>query len=349
MASRPLWKLLSGLETAVVADEIEKQRIKQPVYVTGIARAGTTIVSEMLACSPQLTSHQYADFPFLFTPFWRNWLAQRSQLATPAVVERAHRDRIQITHASAEAFEEVLWMAFDRDLHRSRAITPMDEGQAPKGFGPFYQQHIKKLLAVRNRPRYLAKGNYNLLRIPWLVDQMDNPRFVLMVRHPRWHIASLMKQHALFLQAQQADPRTGGQLAASGHFEFGPLRRAAAYQGMALQQQVTRLWESGEEVRGWARLWAQGYALALQYQADPSLAPHLLVVRYEDLCAKPEATIDAIARHCGLEDFANITQQYCQRLSPPEYYQPDFSALEQQAIDEETAELASRLGYGSVA
>ena len=134
MSTRPLWLALARLESRVLADDLADVTIDRPVYVTGLARAGTTIVTEMLAESEQLTSHTYGDFPFIFTPFWRNWLAQRSRVANPVKSQRAHADRIEISLDSPEAFEEVLWMAFDRALHTEQSITPVAADQAPAGF-----------------------------------------------------------------------------------------------------------------------------------------------------------------------------------------------------------------------
>ncbi|MEM6938266.1 MAG: sulfotransferase, partial [Pseudomonadota bacterium] len=321
----PFWPTFSRLESFFVGDELAGQEIDRPVYVTGIARAGTTIVTEMLAASLELTSHQYADFPFLFTPYWRNYLAQRSQVAAPKAIERAHKDRILVSANSPEAFEEVLWMLFDPALHYKYPIRALGPNDAPEGFPDFYRDHVKKLLAVRGASRYLAKGNYNLLRLRWLADCMEDPRVIIMVRQPSWHVASLMKQHALFNEAQRIDQRTRWQLAASGHFEFGPQRVAPVYLDNDAQQVVVDLWSSGDEVRGWAKLWAQGYALAREYLEDSALQRQLLLVRYEDLCGEPEKTLSRIADHCQLDGFDKIAERYVPQLRPPQYYEPGFT------------------------
>ncbi|MEM9530675.1 MAG: sulfotransferase [Pseudomonadota bacterium] len=346
MATRRLWLALARLETAVLGDELAAIELEAPIYVTGLARAGTTIVTEMLAQVAGVTSHQYADFPFIFTPYWRNWLAQRSQVGTPVTVERAHQDRIRVSVNSPEAFEEVLWMAFDRPLHHERTATPLAAAAAPAGFDRLYRDHVKKLLAVRGVRRYLAKGNYNLLRLRWLTEHVDNPRFIIMIRHPRWHVASLMKQHALFLKAQEADDRTGRQLAASGHFEFGPLRRATGFAGEDGAREVESLWAAGENVRAWARLWAQAYTVLAEAIADPQLRPHLYCLQYEELCERPESSIDQIAAHALLEDIADVRNRYAEKLSAPTYYEPEFTFAERDALEEETAPVAAKFGYG---
>ncbi|HMA14853.1 MAG TPA: sulfotransferase, partial [Kiloniellaceae bacterium] len=61
-----LWIRLGNLETRIRAADIEDIDIVKPVFVCGLARAGTTILLETLARHPQLGSHRYRDDPFLF-------------------------------------------------------------------------------------------------------------------------------------------------------------------------------------------------------------------------------------------------------------------------------------------
>ena len=51
-------------------------------------------------------------------------------------------------------------------------------------------------------------------------------RFIVPVRDPRWHVASLMKQHRLFWRRGQRDPRILKHMRRAGHLEFGLDRRA---------------------------------------------------------------------------------------------------------------------------
>ena len=54
-----LWRRLGNLESSVLEDELEGVRIERPLYVTSLARAGTTIVTEMLERHPAVTSHRF--------------------------------------------------------------------------------------------------------------------------------------------------------------------------------------------------------------------------------------------------------------------------------------------------
>jgi len=337
---------MGDLETSAVGDEIEDITVEAPVYVSSLARAGTTIVTEMLEAHPALTCHHYSDFPNVWTPYWRNYLLQKTRREPPRPSERAHRDRILVSQNSPEAVEEVLWMHFFEGLHdpgRSNVLAESDENLP---FDRFYSDHICKLLAVRATPRYLAKGNYNISRFAYLHRLFPDARFLIPVREPEHHVASLVKQHGLFTRGNALDPRVGRQLAMSGHYEFGPLRRQVNFGNDQSALLIQAAWEDGREVEGWARYWAATYSfLADQLDAMPKLGRHCLLFRYEDLCSKSEPVIDAILAHCELdpEVFAQARNDYSRMLTLPDYYQPAFTEKEADQIDQHCSAVYRRI------
>lgn len=345
-ATRGIWQKLGNLETRAVADEIETLQVKKPVYVTSLARAGTTIVTEMLETHPALTCHHYSDFPNPWTPYWRNYLLQRSRRESPEASVRAHRDRIMVSHDSPEAVEEVLWMAWFEDLHVSGRNNILNEGTSNPAFEGFYTDHIRKLLAVRGAPRYLAKGNYNISRLAYLHRLFPDASFLIPVRDPSYHIASLVKQHRLFSRGHALDSRVGRQLAMSGHFEFGPYRRAVNFGKNAIEDAIKQAWDNGNEIEGWARYWAATYQfLNDQLDRHPDLAQRCMLFRYEDLCTKSEAVIDALLDHCelGADVFSDSKAHYSQTLTLPDYYQPDFSENDRNSIETHCTPVYQRL------
>lgn len=336
-----LWKRLGNLESLSLRDKLDAIYVDRPVYVTGIARAGTTIVLELLSRHPELASHKYRDFPGQFIPTWWN-RGQSPESFT--LEERAHGDRLQVTQDSPEAMEEPLWMAFFPHSHNPAVSNVLDHETKNTAFEKFYLDHLRKLLVVRNRPRYLAKGNYNLTRLAYLQNLLPSSRFVVVVRHPRNHIASLTKQHRLFCAGQKEYPRALAHLQHVGHFEFGLDRRAVCI-GNDVAQQVIDLWQRGEEVRGTARYWASLYGWLLdQLEHDPQLSAATRLVRYEDLCDDPTQVVAGLLDHCELEPTAEI-EQFAEQISSPSYYAPEFSEREEEIITEETAAVAARFGY----
>ena len=161
-------------------------------------------------------------------------------------------------------------MRFFPACHDLKQRQVLDRATSNPGFERFYRDHLKKILLVRQGRRYLSKGNYNLTRFAYLLKLFPDARFIVPVRDPRWHIASLIKQHRLFCAEERRDPRILKHMQRVGHFEFG-LDRRAVNVGDAAAEAVERLWR--EEARGWARCWAMLYGFVLdQRAADPALA-----------------------------------------------------------------------------
>jgi hypothetical protein len=342
-----LWTRLGNLETTLIGDSIDETPIDRPIYVSGLARSGTTILLEMLARHADTVTHRYRDYPPVFTPYLWNRLLDFTPQRAAEPVERTHKDGIKITPDSPEALEEVVWMAFFPGLHDPQQNAALDgRSSSNPAFESFYRDHIRKLLKVRGGSRYLAKGNYNVTRLDYLLTLFPDARFVVPVREPRWHIASLMKQHALFCEGGRRRPESVRHLQRVGHFEFGLDRRPVNAGDSAAVEQVLACWRDGAEVEGWARYWSHIYGyVADRLEASPELRAATLVVRYEELCREPRATLRAVLDHCRLAAADDALAQLAGQLHAPAYYQPRFTPDELAIIDRHTGAAAARLGY----
>lgn len=341
------WMRLAERETALLQDRLNGIAVEHPIYVTGLARAGSTILLESLARHRLTATHRYRDYPPVLTPYLWNRLLERMPLQAEQAQERAHKDGILVTSESPEAFEEVLWMAAFPWLHDAGRSNVLDAGTENAAFERFYRDHIRKLLLVRGGERYLAKGNYNVTRIEYLLKLFPDARFVIPVRDPLWHVASLMKQHALFLDGQQGNPRARRHLRRVGHFEFGLDRRPINLGDDGAAARVMRLWADGREVEGWALYWSQVYGyLADLLDASAAVRAAALVVRFEDLCSAPRQTLETVLRHCGLPATADFLDAIAGPIRFPTYYAPSFDAEETDSIQQLTQATSARFGYG---
>ncbi|HMB39589.1 MAG TPA: sulfotransferase [Wenzhouxiangellaceae bacterium] len=344
--TRPVWRALGRLESAVLEDLIAEHPIERPIFVAGVPRSGTTILTEILARHPAVTSHRYSDFPNVYTPYWRNWLADRLRPGKSEPVERAHKDRIMITHLSPEAVEEVVWMDFFDHLHDSARNQVLTAATSNPDFERVYREHVSKLLAVRGATRYLAKGNYNINRLGYIARLFPDARFIVPWREPVAQVASLVKQDRLFTRMAEEDPRVPTQLERSGHFEFGPSRRAVNVGSRARAEAIERDWAAGALATGWARYWADVYANLLDaIEDDRRLRDAVLLVDYQQLCGRPEATLLAVRDHCRLapDTFDPIAAEYALRLSLPDYYAPEFESGALESITTITESTLGRL------
>ncbi|NIA67436.1 sulfotransferase [Pelagibius litoralis] len=342
---RDFWIRLGEGETRLRADDIAETTIDRPIFVSGLARSGTTILLEVLARHRDVASHRYKDYPFLFTPFlWNRFLKYMPQKRGVAV-ERSHADGIAVSPDSPEAFEEVLWMAFFEGLHDPAVRNVLDAATDNPAFERFYGDHIRKLLTVRSRARYLAKANYNVTRLEYLLKVFPDARFVLPLRAPVGQIASLVKQHRLFCEGERRHPRALDHMRRIGHFEFG-LDRRPVNVGDGAMDQVLAAWDRGAEAEGWAIYWASlhGY-LADRLAANPALAAAVKVVRFEDLCNSPFEVLGEVCAHCRLPDSAHLVAEAAELMRMPSYYRPDFTEAELARIDTLAAPVARRFGY----
>jgi hypothetical protein len=345
--TRGFWRWLGGLETKVLADELEDASIDPPIYIAGLARAGSTILLRVVASHPSVVTHQYRDFPFLYIPYWWQQTLERQVRGQLEASERAHEDRLKVTPESPEAMEEVLWMAFFDHLHDPSQSNVLDADTDAPEFEEFYRNHIRKLLQARGGDRYAAKGNYNVTRLEYLLEMFPDARFVVPIRHPRAHIASSQKQHRLFTRGCKEYPRALAHLKRVGHFEFGPHRRPVNAGDGEVTASIQRLWDTGREVRGWARYWAHLYGyLADRLEANEALREATRVVRYEDLCESTAEELDELLGFCTFGDGRGaIVDQFTETISRPSYYEQNFDDEQEAAIAEEAGEVAARFGY----
>ncbi|MGI9498739.1 MAG: sulfotransferase [Geminicoccaceae bacterium] len=337
------WIRLGNLESRILKDEIAGVQVRAPIYVAGLARSGSTFLLEALAGHDETVTHRYKDFPPVFTPYWWNRFLGFMPKKEAAPAERAHKDGIVVTEESPEAFEEALWMAFSPTLHDPASSAMLGRDHVDAAFEAFYRDHIRKLLLVRGGKRYLSKGNYNLTRLAYLQTMFEDARFVLPIRAPAWHIASLIKQHRLFKDNLAGNRKALDHMRRVGHFEFGPDRRPINAGDDAAIRMILDLWAQGEEVEGQARYWAHLHGkIADQLEADERLRDAVLIVGYEDLCAEPKPMIQRLFEHCQLSIGEEGLEKLAAKVQFPAYYQPKFSDVERRIIDDITGPAAER-------
>ncbi len=348
-AAAPLFVLLGNLESQMLARRLAGLRVDRPVYICGLPRAGTTITLQMLSEHPDVVTHKYADFLMPYMPWiWNNVFPRIPVDAMRKPVPRIHRDRIQVTRDSAEMGEEILWEHFFPQIHDETKYSVLDGSTSNPAFERFYDEHLRKLSLVRGRSRYISKAIMCVVRMQYLRRIFPDARFLLYVRNPIDHVASLIKQDRIWAELERDDPRQIEIIELTGHHEFGT-RQVMANVGNPEELRAIRgLFDQGRWAESRARYWAYAYGfVARQLDEDPELARRVCVVRYEDLCGDSLATIDRIIAHAELEpqSFAATRQAYEQKLSLPDYYKPKFDADTLRAIVAATDGVAKRFGY----
>lgn len=348
-AAAPLFVGLGNLESRMLARRLSTQRVDRPVYICGLPRAGTTITLQMLSEHPDVATHKYADFLMPYMPYAWNKVFPRIPVdAMRKPVPRIHRDRIEVTRDSAEMGEEILWEHFFPQIHSESNYSVLDGTTSNPAFERFYDEHLRKLALVRGRSRYVSKAIMCVVRMQYLRKIFPDARFLLYIRNPIDHVASLIKQDRIWAEIDQSDPRQIEIIELTGHHEFGPRQVMANVGNPNELREIRRLFDSGDWAVSRAKYWAYVYGfVAKQVADDPELARRVCIVRYEDLCADSLPTIDRILAHTELspEPFAATRAAYGEKLSFPDYYKPSFSGEQLAAITSATSEVAQQFGY----
>lgn len=334
-----VWKALGDVGTMVYSGRLEDVQVRRPVFITGLARAGTTITLNILSRTPGVATHRYRDFPFLMAPmFWSSVVDGFSKDEAP--VERPHGDRIRITKESPEAFEEPLWTYFFPHVHEWGRDHRLTRETRHEEFDRFFTEHLSKIIALRGGERYISKGNYNVARIEYLGRLFPDAHFIIVIRHPYTHVPSLVAQHRKFCSFAKKDARVPDYLRAVGHFEFGP-QRVPVLLGEG-GERIRAAWESGEDARGYAIQWKMVYRHVHELVGTPGLEGRISVLRYEDFCSRTAEELRRVAKGAGLEDKLTA-EQLASDVSPP----PDkpLDEATRAAIWQEAGAMAGEFGY----
>lgn len=333
---RGLGPRLARWESAAVMDRIGDLESQTPVWICGMARSGSTILLHMLDALPSFTTHRYSDYPWMWTPYWWNHLYARLPLAPARKQERAHRDAIEVTPQSPEAFEEMFWMHFFYGRHDPAISQVLDGETHNEEFQRFFDQHQRKLLAIRGARRYLAKANYQLARLGYLHRLYPKARFVIPVRNPRAQVDSLIRQDDLFCRLNSEDSAVGAHMARIGHFEFGAQKRVFNMGDDRETQAIAAAFSRGDRIEAYARQWAAQYGYALQRLAhDPALADACLWIEHERLCRNPRTELARLGAHLHLDE---SDTQRLQEHGADQIHQAPASAFESGTLSsDETA------------
>lgn len=270
--------MAAEIEESLFGRAYAEVEVREPVFITSLPRAGTTVLLEALNRLPRVATHLYRDMPFVMAPLL--WSRLTGRFRKPGGLgERAHGDGLEIGYDSPEAFEEVVWKALRRDKYAGPRFPLWSEGDASEEARRVLRAHMRKIIALR-RPeggRYVSKNNGNLARLDILPRLFPDAVILVPLRRPAAHAMSLLRQHRGFLERHARDPFARRYMADIGHFEFGALHRPIAFPG--LDERI-----AGRDPLG-LDYWL-GYWIAA-YEHVRARRERLILVSHEALCQAP--------------------------------------------------------------
>jgi len=168
------------MERKLFAERPIKSIQAKHVFVSGLARSGTTMLMQALYDSREFSALTYRDMPFVLAPNTWAKVTERSQRHMDDV-ERAHGDGIQIGFDSPETLEEVFWRVFGGDYIREDRLASVrltDESIAA------FRVYVDLINRRYNKRRYLSKNNNNVLRLAGLPNIFPNSIILVPFRDP---------------------------------------------------------------------------------------------------------------------------------------------------------------------
>jgi hypothetical protein len=284
------------LEKAIFKNTIQSSRIDQAVFVTGLARAGTTVIFNALFQTQQFASLKYSNMPFLLMP--NIWGKMHKRKTTP-LEERKHGDGILVNNESPEAFDEYFWKVFLNDAYISdHYLTRHDISD---NILNEYEQYIKLVCHAQHKTRYITKNNNNVLRLQSLSKLNIQKKIFLICRHPAEHAMSLLKEHQLFCTYQIEDSFSLEYFNFLGHHEFG-LHHKPFYLCADDISAVSDISKDNPDY--WLYCWKSYYKYILDHLTDD-----ISVIIFEDICNDPLHVADFLKSCLGLNICPSIPER----------------------------------------
>ena len=231
-ASPTLQRLAARVDDAAFRLLHRDIECRPPIFITSLARGGTTALLNAFSDLPSVATHTYRDMPFITAPYLWNKLSApfRKDVARR---KRTHGDGLEIDLDSPEAFDEVYWKLYWPEKYDESRIIIWQEDDLQAEATSRLQTCFQKVTHLRGRPtaHYLSKNNANIARLRMIRRAFPGAQVVVPVRRPAPHAASLFRQHRNFLEQQSNDDFVRRYMRDIGHLEFGLLHTPIAFDG----------------------------------------------------------------------------------------------------------------------
>ncbi len=245
------------------------------VFVSGLARSGTTILLNALYQSDEFASLSYQDMPFILAPnLWSKLAFNKKDID---LMERAHGDGIKVSTESPEAFEEVFWMTFAED----------DKDTKEK-----FKNYVQLINYKYHKKRYLSKNNQNIRRVELISKIFPNSKILIPSRNPIQHAYSLLSQHKRFIEDSKKDNFISNYMKWIGHTEFGPNYIPIHDESLCFQDNLT--------INHWLEQWYLTYKHSFDNLKNNK---NVYFICYEKLCNSSEYWLE-------IQKILNIKEKY---------------------------------------
>ena len=251
--------------------------LKTPIFITGMPRSGTTLLTHILHDTKKYGSFLYKDYPFPELPlFWNKFNDLYYKSAEDQ--KRIHNDDLLVNKNSPENLDEFIWKRLFQN-HYKEFDSFLDEDFSNTEFENNYIRSIKKVLFVRKKNQYLAKNNYIIFRIKYLLKFIPSAKFIVCIRNPNDTCYSLEKIHKRFIEVNKIKEYKNFEKNFL-HYEFGNSRKNPEISDES--QKVNSLWKMNKEFEGYMLQWISIYEFIIKNYQD-LFGKKILIFDYDRL------------------------------------------------------------------
>ncbi|WP_164860775.1 sulfotransferase [Parasedimentitalea marina] len=307
-SSPAILKGVSWIEDNTMARSVP-EAVDAPIFITSLARGGTTAMLNALSDIPGTATHIFRDMPFLTAPVLWHRLSGGDK-RTVQRHQRAHGDGLEIDLDTPEAFEEVAWKMGWPEKYTARGIDLWRSSDHNPRSERFLRHHMAKITYARrlqgrikgaSKVHYLSKNNANIARLGFLLETFPDCKIVVPVRRPECHAASLLRQHCNFLKKHREDDFIRHYMRDIGHFEFGAIHRPILFEDF-----VPGHFDPANS-NYWMNYWIHTFRHVLEHRDK------LALVLQDDLRATPMATMNGLCEKLDLESYGVNFHRYFHR------------------------------------
>ena len=263
LSSKFMREVMFDVESSSIS---AKETDDNHVFVSGLARSGTTILLNAIYESDEFSSLSYQDMPFVLAPnIWSKLSFNKKDIN---LVNRAHGDGIKVSTESPEAFEELFWMTFDE--------SDIDTKEK-------FRNYVQLINKKYQKKRYLSKNNQNVRRLELISKIFPNSKILIPFRNPIQHAYSLLSQHKRFITDSKKDKFISNYMKWIGHTEFGPNYIPIHYKNLCFEDDLT--------INHWLEQWYLTYKHCFENLRNNE---SVYFICYEKLCNISEYWLDVL-------------------------------------------------------
>ena len=235
--------------------------------------------------------------PFILNPYFWNRIA-RSFYKSSKLRERAHGDGVQVNPDSPEAFEEMIWLTFNKSHYLHDRIVPWKKDADIEELAEFFDSHVRKLSLIKDGRRYLSKNNGNIARLDLLPNLGKQPIILIPFRNPVAHVKSLHRQHLRFTELHSQSDFASEYMKAIGHFDFGKHFRPIDFNGWL----DGRKYRDFSELNFWLEYWVAAFRQLCMVANANGLERHIYWLDFDKLCQSPRTELICLSKILEIDE-----------------------------------------------